>query len=154
MFSLGTIVRSSIFSICQEHPIHAPKTGGNHWSCTFPPAMGCQLQLHEGIFSAIRCSSSFQVSQIFLKYFQGRTSTRAAMPQSPCLCEGHAADVPDDWSVDSLFGIFGFLVSKSHQHESPSRLLNLSQYVLSQRSPKVLLLQATHLPQFQVPGSL
>ena len=63
MFSLGTDVRSSISSICQEHPIHAPKTGGNHWSCTFPPAMGCQLKLHEGIFSATRCSSScFQVS--------------------------------------------------------------------------------------------
>ena len=73
MLSLGT----SIFSICQEHPIHAPKTGGNHWSCTFPPAMGCQLQLHEGIFSVTRCACSFQVSQILL--FQGRTSTRVAL---------------------------------------------------------------------------
>jgi len=45
----------------REHPIHAPPTGGNHWSCTFPPSMACQLQLHEGVFSVYRDGQALEL---------------------------------------------------------------------------------------------
>ena len=74
---------SSIFSNFQEHPIHAPKTGGTHWSCTFPPSMGCQLQLHEGIFSAIRCSSSFHGYPMFTNFSRDGRALELPCPSLP-----------------------------------------------------------------------
>lgn len=38
----------------REHPIHAPASSGDHWTCTFPPDKGCTFILSQGVFSVHR----------------------------------------------------------------------------------------------------
>jgi len=58
----------------REHPIHAPPTGGNHWSTTFPPSMAASLHLHQGVFSVHREGKPLDLPcpslQVFVKDMQ------------------------------------------------------------------------------------
>lgn len=58
----------------REHPIHAPPTGGNHWSTTFPPSMAATLHLHQGVFSVHREGKPLDLPcpslQVFVKDMQ------------------------------------------------------------------------------------
>ena len=37
-----------------DHQVHAPKSGGNHWECSFPPDQGHLLRIEQGVFKVYR----------------------------------------------------------------------------------------------------
>ena len=56
--------------------------------------------------SGAHCFQVFKIPELF----QGWTSTRAALSEPPRLCEGHAADVSDDWWVDQPIALVSFKI--------------------------------------------